>query len=192
MKYILVAILWILPVIASGNISDPHNGTNLYRIVELTIKHLKGRYKHPVQYNIDWNIRLLDETEIAKRWCGAYGSENSVQYIECMGRDRVEAYYEVSTGTIILKKSLSLDDPYDVGSIIHEVVHFVQDRHGLTSRGERSKCRAWLEYEATLIEKELVQQLDIHIPDWYKDHWHKWLKHWASKLDDNGNCVTQQ
>jgi len=178
----------MLPLTVSGNISNPQNGTNLYRIVELTIKHLEERYDYPIQYDIDWNIRLLNEIEIAQRWCGVLGSENSIQYIECMGRDRIEAYYEVSTGTIILKKSLSLDEPYDVGSIIHEVTHFVQDRHGLTSRGRNKKCRAWLEYEATFIEKELIQQLGIHIPDWYKNHWHKWLKHWKSKLNANGKC----
>ena len=183
MKYILAIILWMAPFSVFGDISDFRNSAKLFEIVEMTIERLEGRYGNHIQFNHKWNISLLSEQEIAKRWCEPLGSETSLQYIECMARDAIEAFYEVSTGTIVLKKSLSLTSAYDVGSIIHEVTHYVQDRHGLTGRGWYRKCTAWLEYDATLIEIELTKKSGLYMPSWYTNHLDKWLNNWEHKLN---------
>ena len=187
MKYILAIILWMAPFSVFGNISDFRNSAKLFEIVEMTIEHLEGRYGDQIQFNHKWNISLLSEKEIAERWCAPFGLETSLEYIECMAKEAIEAFYEVSTGTIVLKKSLSLTSAYDVGSIIHEVTHYVQDRHGLTGRGWYRKCTAWLEYDATLIELELTKKTGLYMPSWYTNHLNEWLQKWENKLD-NGKC----
>ena len=169
-----------MPLAVIGDISDPKSGSKLYKIVEMTIDRLEGRYGDRIQFDHKWQIELLEPDKIQTRWCKVKSVNN---YEKCMNDMQVEAFYEVSTGTIILRNDLQMEQPFDVGSIIHEVTHYMQDRHGLTGRGWYSKCMPWLEYDATLIEQELITKTGLHIPSWYTNHLNKWTSHWKNELN---------
>ena len=187
MKYILVIILWILPVIAMPNMGDISAGPKLYKIIEATLTYVEKRYDTPIQYNHNWRVILLTHEEIQQRWCGNKNNEDLKKYAKCISESGIYAFYEVTSGTIILPRSMNLDRTHDVASVVHEVVHFVQDRHGLTWRGNNRKCMEWLELEAMTIEMDIINLLELRRPDWYINHNNKWKRHWASKLD-NGEC----
>ena len=188
MKYILAIILWTMPLLVSSNIGDIRSGPKLYKIIEATISYLDGRYDTPIQYDHSWQVILLTHEEIQQRWCDNNEYDDK-KYARCLSEAGVYAYYEVLTGSIILPRSMNLDKTHDIASVVHEVVHYVQDKHGLTWRGKHHKCTAWLELEAMVIEMEVVNLLELHRPDWYLEHNNKWQEKWRSELDTNGNCV---
>ena len=189
MKYILAILLWIMPLAAISNVGDIRSGPKLFKIIEYTLNYLEGRYNTPIQYHHDWRIILLTHEEIQQRWCGSKYENDIKQSAECVSENGVYAFYEVLTGSIILPGSTNLDRTHDVASVVHEVVHFVQDKHGLTWRGNNRKCIEWLELEAMTIEMDIVNLFELHRPNWYIRHNSKWRKYWRSKLDTNGNCV---
>ena len=177
-----------MPLMAhSSNISDFSNGSELFKIVEGTIERLEGRYGNRVQFNSKWKIELLTDQEVQERWCNF---EKDVE--KCLRGRGVEAFYEVRTGTIILQKTLSLDKAFDVGSIIHEVTHYVQHKYGLTGSGSYNKCIPWLEYDATLIEKELIKKSGLYIPSWYIEHMDEWIETWENKLNSTKTDCKEQ
>ena len=188
MKYILAILLWIMPLAARPNMGDISAGPKLFKIIEATISYLENRYDTPIQYDHSWQVILLTNEEIQQRWCDN-NEYNDKKYARCLSEARVYAYYEVLTGSIILPRSMNLDRTHDVASVVHEVVHFVQDKHGLTWRGKNRKCMEWLELEAMKIEMEVVNLLELHRPSWYLEHNSEWQGKWRSKLDTNGNCV---
>ena len=185
MKYILAIILWAMPLMASSDMGDIRSGPKLYKIIEATISYLEERYDTPIQYDHNWQVILLTHEEIQQRWCNHKYENDIKKYAECVLESGVYAYYEVLTGSIILPRSMNLDDTHDVASVVHETVHYMQDRHGLTWRGKYHKCTAWLELEA--IEMEIVNLLELHRPSWYIQHNSEWQEKWRSKLD-NGEC----
>ena len=187
MKYILAIILWIVPLMATSNMGDIRSGPKLYKIVETTISYLENRYDTPIQYHHNWQVILLTHEEIQQRWCGNKHENDINKYANCVSEAGIYAYYEVLSGIIILPRSMNLDRTHDVASVVHEVVHFVQDKHGLTWRGNNRKCKEWLELEAMTIEMEIVKLLELHLPSWYISHNNKWRKKWRSELD-NGEC----
>ena len=178
-----------MPLMVSSNMGDISSGPKLYKIIEVTLGYLEGRYDTPIQYDHDWQVILLTHEEIQQRWCNNKHTYNDTQYANCVSEAGVYAYYEVLSGAIILPRSMNLDRTHDVASVVHEVVHFVQDKHGLTWRGNNHKCMEWLELEAMKIEMEVVNLLELHRPSWYLEHNSEWQGKWRSKLDTNGNCV---
>jgi|APSaa5957512535_1039671.scaffolds.fasta_scaffold00113_81 hypothetical protein len=179
----------MIPSASWSDISDPTNGIKIYNIVENTIKKLEGRFPTPVEFDVSWNIELRHADEIKHSWCKTKSkSVTSIKFKDCMQKDAVESYYDIGRSTLILKKTLLLDDAYDVGSIIHEVVHYVQHRHGLTRRGSYSLCVALLEYQAMIIEQELITDSGLYIPSWYSNYLNKWKNKFQNQLTDKPNC----
>ena len=172
---------------ATSNIGDIRSDPKLFNIVEATISYLENRYDTPIQYHHNWQVIILAHEEIQQRWCD--DERDAKKYADCVSAGDVYAYYEVSTGSIILPRIMNLDRTHDVATVVHEVVHYMQDRHGLTWRGNYHKCAAWLELEAMKIEMEVVNLLELHRPSWYLEHNSEWQEKWRSKLDANGNCV---
>jgi hypothetical protein len=176
-----------MPLAAISNMGDINVGPKLFKIIEATISYLENRYDTPIQYHHNWRVILLTHEEIQQRWCN---NKNDIKkYADCVSAGEIYAYYEVLSGSIILPRSMNLDDTHDVASVVHEVVHFVQDKHGLTWRGNNHKCMEWLELEAMTIEMEIVKLLELRRPSWYLSHNNEYQKKWRSELDANGNCV---
>ena len=190
MKYILAIILWMLPVITGATITRSDYENKVYQIALKTVSNLENRYKTPIQFDVPLKIVFLSESDIGYTWCKQtnYGNTKSKNFNECINDDAVEAYYDIGKGTIILRNDLSFNRTYDVGSIVHEVVHYVQDRHGLTWRGNYARCISLLEYEAMSIELELINDLDIQISDWFKSYAKRWEKKFADRLTGKINC----
>ena len=178
-----------MPLAAISNMGDISAGPKLFKIIEATISYLENRYDTPIQYHHNLQVILLTHEEIQQRWCDNGNNEDIKTYAECVSESGVYAYYEVLSGSIILPRSMNLDRTHDVASVVHEVVHFVQDKHGLTWRGNNRKCKEWLELEAMTIEMEIVKLLELHRPSWYLKHNSEWQEKWRSNLDTNGNCV---
>ena len=174
---------------ATSYMGDIKSGPKLFNIVEATIIYLENRYDTPIQYHHNWQVILLTHEEIQQRWCGSQYENDIKKNATCVSESKIYAFYEVASGAIILPRSTNLDRTHDVASVVHEVVHFVQDKHGLTWRGNNYKCLEWLELEAMTIEMDIVKLLGLHRPSWYISHNNKWRKKWRSKLDTNGNCV---
>lgn len=162
------------------------------QFASLVVAKLENRYKTPIQFDIPLKIVFLSESDIAYTWCKEtnHGNTESKKFNACINDDGVEAYYDISKSSIILRNDLLFDRNYDVGSIVHEVVHYVQDRHGLTWHGRYAMCLPLLEYEAMGLELELMNDLDIRISDWYKIHVNKWKKKFADRLTGKPNCST--
>lgn len=191
MKYILAIILWSLPMFSGATITGSEYEKKVYQIAYATVFKLKDRYSTKVQFDNPLQIKFLSESEIAYTWCklSNRGNTKSKKFKECVQNDGVEAYYDINTRTMFLRNDLSFDKTYDIGSIVHESTHYVQDMHGLTWRGRNSKCLAWIEYDAMSLELELITALsDIQISDWYKKYVAKWKKKFASQLTGKKNC----
>ena len=191
MKYIIAIILWILPVITGATITGSDYEIKVYQIALKTVSNLENRYKTPIQFDIPLNIIFLSEFDVGYTWCKEinYGNTESKKFNDCINDDAVEAYYDISKKSLILKNDLEFNKTYDVGSIVHEVVHYVQDRHGLTWHGNYAMCTSLLEYEAMSLEIELINDVsDIQISSSYKSYVKKWKNKFADRLTGKANC----
>jgi hypothetical protein len=77
------------------------------------------------------------------------------------GNSNVEAFYNSLTRTIYLPHGWNADTPRDVSMLVHEMVHYVQDRTGMrfACAGERERMafdaqERWLQLAGTDLETE--------------------------------------
>tara|TARA_B100000809_G_C14992822_1_gene478662 strand:+ start:210 stop:815 length:606 start_codon:yes stop_codon:yes gene_type:complete len=191
MKYIIAIILWMLPVVTGATVTGSDYENKVYQIALKTVSNLENRYKTPIQFDIPLKIIFLSEFDVGYTWCEEtnYGNTKSKKFNKCINDDAVEAYYDISKESLILKNNLEFNKTYDIGSIVHEVVHYVQDRHGLTWHGNYAMCIALLEYEAMSLEIELINDVsDIQISGSYKSYIKKWKNKFADRLTGKANC----
>lgn len=151
----------------------------IYRITNMTIMAIEHEYsEYPTQHILPLTVKLVDSQTLAEEWCSRRSSsQKSNSYKTCVALDEIEAFYQY--GTIYLRNTIDLSDPYDVGTIIHETVHYIHDRHRLLS----IKCIEWNEYEALRLEEKLLKQFGYEVDTAYKTY----FEHFKNKFDEKLN-----
>jgi len=157
----------------------------IYKLTHKTIMAIEHEYsEYPTQHILPLTIKLVDDQTLNKEWCSRHNpNRKSTAYKNCIALDQIEAFYQY--GTIYLRNTIDLSDPYDVGTIIHETVHYIHDRHRLLN----IKCIEWNEYEALRLEEKLLKQFGYEIDTSYKTYFQHFKFMFDAKLNaSRSNC----
>lgn len=157
----------------------------IYRITNMTIMAIEHEYsEYPTQHILPLTVKLVDSQTLAEEWCSRHNpNRKSTAYKNCIAKDEIEAFYQY--GTIYLRNTIDLSDSYDVGTIIHETVHYIHDRHRLLN----IKCIEWNEYEALRLEEKLLKQFGYEIDTSYRSYFQQFKFMFDTKLNaSRSNC----
>ena len=187
-KYILALLLLIAPALFAQQTIDEQIDNHLdnmvtkskiIAIVKEVMHRLENEYPNHVIYKMPLKVHLLNEKEYAEAFCRIFSSsgENPL-YSNCVEGKGTEAFYR--HGEFFFRDTIDLDSAWGMGTVIHEAVHFVQDRHGLLD----ARCVEWAEYEATKLEQELLVERGLWLTPSDKHYYAKWRNIYSMKLNE--------
>jgi len=187
-KYILALLLLIAPALFAQQTIDEQIDNHLdnmvtkskiIAIVKEVMHRLENEYPNHVIYKMPLKVHLLNEKEYAEAFCRIFSSsgENPL-YSDCVEGKGTEAFYR--HGEFFFRDTIDLDSAWGMGTVIHEAVHFVQDRHGLLD----ARCVEWAEYEATKLEQELLVERGLWLTPSDKHYYAKWRNIYSMKLNE--------
>lgn len=178
-------MVWFLPVFGGTTTAMSEYESKIYSFANAIIPKIEHRYKNSIQFDIPLQMTFVSEHEITTSWC-----KGKKDYKECVRRDSVEAYYVAQTNTMYLRNNLSLTRSFDVSVIIHEIIHYVQNKHGLfwVTNGQYPMCIAWLEYDAASFSNEILDELGIYRQEWEIKFNHKWINKFGAQLTGKPHC----
>lgn len=111
--------------------------------------------------NLDTNhdipvVLFLTHEQMEQMYYGEYEHE----------KDSLHGLYDIEDDVIILPDTWDRRKPWDLGVLLHEMVHYLQDQNDI-----KFACMANMEREAWPLQKKYLSE--IHGVDWqYDDLWH--------------------
>jgi len=187
-KYILALLLLIAPALFAQQTIDERidaqldvmvTKSKIIAIVKEVMHRLENEYPNHVIYKMPLKVHLLNEKEYAEAFCRIFSSsgENPL-YSNCVEGKGTEAFYR--HGEFFFRDTIDLNSAWGLGTVIHEAVHYVQDRHGLLD----ARCVEWAEYEATRLEQELLVERGLWLTPSDKHYYAKWRNIYSMKLNE--------
>jgi len=187
-KYILALLLLVAPALFAQQTIDEQIDNHLdnmvtkskiIAIVKEVMHRLEDEYPNHVIYKMPLKVHLLNEKEYAEAFCRIFSvsGENHL-YSNCAEGKSTEAFYR--HGEFFFRDTIDLDSAWGMGTVIHEAVHFVQDRHGLLD----ARCVEWAEYDATRLEQELLVERGLWLTPSDKHYYAKWRNIYSMKLNE--------
>lgn len=86
-----------------------------------------------------------------------------------MGGAQLHAFYDTKNDVVYLKDSFDLNDPWQQGILLHELLHYVQDQNN-----KKFACSAEMEGEAWPLQKKYLKER--HNITWdYDSLWFKMI-----------------
>ena len=187
-KYILALLLLVAPALFAQQTIDEQIDNHLdnmvtkskiIAIVKEVMHRLEDEYPNHVIYKMPLKVHLLNEKEYAEAFCKVFNSSsNNPLYSNCIEGNGTEAFYR--HGEFFFRDTIDLDSAWGMGTVIHEAVHFVQDRHGLLD----ARCVEWAEYDATRLEQELLVERGLWLTPSDKHYYAKWRNIYSMKLNE--------
>lgn len=188
-KYILVLLLLVAPALFAQQTIDERLDTQLdvmvtkskiLDIVKEVVYRLRNEYPSLVNYKMPLaKVYVLNEKEYAEAFCRVFTSSSiNPLYSNCAESGSTEAFYR--NGEFFFRDTIDLNTAFGMGTVIHEAVHFVQDRLGLLS----SRCVEWAEYEANNLEQELLEERGLWLTPSDKHYYAKWRNIYSMSLND--------
>ena len=130
----------------------------------------------PVKYDKPLRIVVQSNLNIQASWCeGRFPDSSSAAFKECVDEDPVAAFYRLSTSTIHFPDDIDMSGTYGIGTLMHELTHYVQHITGRT----RILCTAELEVEA--FRNELLLADVYPMAEWITDFLNKQIKQFDEK-----------
>jgi len=188
-KYILALLLLVAPALSAQQTIDERidaqldvmvTKSKILDIIKEVVNRLEDEYSEYINYRLPLlKIHVLNEKEYAEAFCRIFSSsgENPL-YSNCVEGKGTEAFYR--HGEFFFRDTIDLDSAWGMGTVIHEAVHFVQDRHGLLD----ARCVEWAEYEATKLEQELLVERGLWLTPSDKHYYAKWRNIYSMKLNE--------
>lgn len=89
-------------------------------------------------------IRSLDTKALGREYCLIFFKDSSEEFEHCVEESVIEAFYEPPFNRITLKSPIELNTPFGLGTLLHELVHFVEDASNRVKMGScESQIRAF-------------------------------------------------
>lgn len=169
-KYILILLLLFASAPAAQTTADSRYG-EIYNIISRVMDRLENIYSDYYSYEISPpKVRILSDKEYIKEYCRVFK--------ECHMANASEAIYH--NATLYFRDDIDLNTPYGIGTVIHETVHYIQDKHNLIN----IKCIDWIEYEAMRLEEKLLKEFGYKPDESDNRYFAKWRNIYSMNLNE--------
>lgn len=116
--------------------------------------------------NTDYNVELQHPTV---KLLPIKQMEMIYSHGKGMNGSELHAFYDIKRDTIYLRDTFDIQDPWQKGILIHELLHYVQDQNNA-----KFPCSAKMEAEAWPIQRKYL--LEVHGLKWdYDELWFKMI-----------------